>query len=502
MADADELFARGAEARRAGRNDLAEPLFREALAREPTHRDARVALAFLLREEGEGGEAAEVLRPLVAAPSAGARDLVALAEFAAETGALDLALEAFRRAREVSGEAPAVLAAHGRLLLQAGRFEDARAAFRQAFERDPGDGGAFYQWVQTRRWRGPEGEEALEVLGGAVAKSPPAPARAAILFARAKVLDDLGRTAEAFASLREANAIRKGGLPPFDHSFYEEWLETFPRGAIPSRPAFLPAAEGGPPAPLFVVGLPRSGTTLLARLLLRRGDAGLAGELDLLGRLATHLAGPGARPRHLRQALGTLGPSDRNRLAGAYRRELRARLGGRRLPWAIDKNPLNLWHLPLLRVLFPRAPVLWCRRDRRDVLLSLYFQNFAHPALDFSYDFDDLERHLAAAARAEETLLPAGDPFFLVVEYEELVQDPGTLLSRLENLLGPSRPTAGEGERSAGGRIATASAWQARQPVHTESVGRWRRYAPFLLEARPALRGLGIVSERSAGDAG
>ena len=502
MSDADTLFARGAQARQEGRNDLARTLFLDALAREPTHRNAALALAFLFREEGEGGKAAEALRPLVRAPVSRPQELAAIAEFVAETGETDLALEALERARAESGEAPALLFAHGRLLFQTGRFDEAREAFRRAFARDPHHGGAYYQWVQTRRWTGREGDEALEVLTRATAGPSSPETLSAISFARAKVADDLGRTGEAFANLHAANALRKSTLPPFDHAFYEEWLETFlpgsggHEGALPAPAATDAPRAGDPlPEPVFVVGLPRSGTTLLARLLLRRGDAALAGELDLLGRLAGHLTGPHGRPRDLRRALETLPSSEREGLAEAYLHELRARIGGRRPRWVLDKNPLNVWFLPLLRTLFPRAPVFWCRRDRRDVLLSLYFQNFAHPALDFSYDLADLERHLLLAARAEEAILAGRDPHLLPLDYETFVRDPLAALRPSEKILGPAPHPNGK-EKAAlenEGRITTASAWQARQPLHTGSVGRWHRYARFLVDAHPALRHHGFT---------
>jgi tetratricopeptide (TPR) repeat protein len=495
VARAERLFEDGARARREERREEARRLFKEALALEPAHPKAAVALAFLLREEGEGREAADALRPLVASLATGTRDLVAIAEFVAETGETDLALEALARAREKSRNEPPVLLAHGRLLLQTGRFAEARETFREAFDRDPEAGAAAYQWAQTRRWEGGDGEEALALLSARSARVRTPQARACFEFARAKIADDLGRTAEAFSHLRAANALRKRTLPPFDHAFYEEWLAAFASEAE-ERPRTTPAPHGhglteeGRPRPLFVVGLPRSGTTLLARLLLRRGDTAIAGELDLIGRLATRLAGPAGRPGDLRRALETLPRDEGNRLARAYLCELRARVGGRRPPYALDKNPLNLWFLPLIRVLFPSAPVLWCRRDPRDVLLSLYFQNFAHPALDFSYDLDDLDRHLASAARAGEALLARRDPALFVVDYEALVRDPEATLRAIDRGLGPVERTETAAES---GRIATASAWQARQPPHTDSIGRWRRYAPFLLEAAPALARLGFT---------
>jgi tetratricopeptide (TPR) repeat protein len=500
VARAERLFEDGARARREERREEARRLFKEALALEPAHPKAAVALAFLLREEGEGREAADALRPLVASPATGTRDLVAIAEFVAETGETDLALDALARAREKSRNEPPVLLAHGRLLLQTGRFEEARETFREAFDRDPEAGAAYYQWAQTRRWEGVDGKEALALLDARSPRVRTPEARASLDFARAKIADDLGRTKEAFAYLRAANTLRKSLLPPFDHAFYKEWLETFaPAQGEAFRAAFAPdddvRLDESRPLPIFVVGLPRSGTTLLVRLLLRRGDTAVAGELDLLGRLASHLARPSARPRDLRQALESLTRDDRDRLAGAYLRELRARVGGRRPSYAVDKNPLNVWFLPLLRALFPSAPVLWCRRDRRDVLLSLYFQNFAHPALDFSYDLDDLDRHLTTAARAEESLLARRDPALLVVEYEALVHDPERTLETIDRALGPAQTAEPIAQNE---RIATASAWQARQAPHTDSIGRWRRYAPFLLEAAPALARHGFTSESTS----
>ena len=503
MTRADELFDRGARARRAGRTEEARDLFGRALALDPAHRNAAVALAFLLRDEGEGGRATLVLRPLLAAPATPAGELVALADFVADLGATDLALEALLRARHASGGAPAVLLAHGRLLLQAGAFDEARDTFREAFDRDPEAAAAYYQWAQTRRWEGPEGEEARALLSARASRARRPETRACLAFARAKIADDLGRPGEAFPLLRQANGLRRAELPPFDHAFHEEWRRVFappPPARVGEEPADDP--EETLPRPLFVVGLPRSGTTLLARLLTARAGIGSAGETDLVGRLAGSLAAPGNRAPDLGRALAALDPARRRELARTLRRGLRARAGGAPRRWIVDKNPLNFWYVPLLRAVFPDAPVLWCRRERRDVLLSLYFQNFAHPALDFSYDLGDLRRYIANAEDYAEAWLAGGDPGIFPVVYEDLVRESARTLAPVLHAIGHGEDAPEEAREGSPERFATASAWQARQPLHTRSVGRWRAYAPRLLEAEPALAAFGFGAKREAREEG
>lgn len=492
--DPPELFARGARSRRAGDTAEAEALWRTALSRDPSHRDTAVALAFLLREQGRSAEIPAVLRPVVVA-STNAADLASIGSFLGELGATDEALFALERAREQGGDAAMLFLTEGRLLLQAGRFMEAAQRFRQTFVRDPNCGAAYYQWVQTRRWQeGEESEAVVAFLSEREQASRNALTRACLGFARAKVLDDLGRTRLAFAALHEANRLRRRELPPFDHNFYEEWLEVFGEPFAP----VTTEEDGlvGQQEPLFILGLPRSGTTILARLLVEAGIAGLVGEMDFLGRIATSLARSGGRAHDLHRALVRLDVRRQREAASEYCRLLRTQYGRRTPALLIDKNPLNFWYFPLLRVLFPRAVVLWCRRDPRDVLLSLYFQNFAHPALDFSYDLGDLIRYMKNAETfARLQLESGGDSRLFPVVYEELVRNPEETLGRICRALGlarderapPSIPS-----RESPRRIETASAWQARQPIHTEAIGRWRRYAPHLLRVEPALRLLGF----------
>jgi tetratricopeptide (TPR) repeat protein len=497
------LFARGVQARRAGRADEARALFERVLEADPRHRDAAVALAFLLRDEGEGARAADALRPLVAATTTSASDLAAIAAFASELGALDLAREAFARTRADTN--PAVLLAHGRFLLQTGRFEEARATFREAFARDPEAAAAYYQWAQTRRWEDDEGEEALALLDARAAAPARVETRACLAFARAKIADDLGRPEEALRSLHEANALRRSTLAPFDHLYYEEWSRLFAPAAVGRGAARAPKPESAsarePPSPLFVVGLPRSGTTLLARLLVHRFGVESAGETDLVGRLASAIAGAGARAEGLERALRALAPEERDALARSFLRALRGRVTNGAARRIVDKNPLNFWYVPLLRALFPEAPVLWCRRDPRDVVLSLYFQNFAHPALDFSYDLRDLVRYVTNAEAFARAWLSRGDPALHAVAYEELVRAPERVLAALaETALAESYGSTEETRDQSCGeeRLATASAWQARQPLHTRSIGRWKIYASGLLAAEPALATLGFAEGREA----
>src|SRR5262249_3023589 len=145
----------------------------------------------------------------------------------------------------------------------------------------------------------------------------------------------------------------------------------------------------------------------------------------------------------------------------------------------VDKNPLNFRFLNLIFALFPNARVIRCRRGARDTALSLYAQHFAHPDLDFSYDFASVARVMSDHDRLMahwRSKLPAQQ--IIHVEYEAFVAAPDAELERIARFI--DAPPARASIESGSDIITTASVWQARQPIHKNAVGRWRRYADYL----------------------
>lgn len=149
--------------------------------------------------------------------------------------------------------------------------------------------------------------------------------------------------------------------------------------------------------------------------------------------------------------------------------------------WIIDKQPLNLLRVDLIMALWPHARVVCCTRDARDTALSLWTQSFHDAAHDYAYDFGDIAAVIHGCRRLEAHWLARYPASFRTVSYEQLVSEPDATLQALAGWLAWSPPT-NEQMPATETAIATASAWQARQPIYTQSAGRWRNYAPYLPE--------------------
>jgi hypothetical protein len=149
--------------------------------------------------------------------------------------------------------------------------------------------------------------------------------------------------------------------------------------------------------------------------------------------------------------------------------------------WFIDKQPLNLLHVDLIMALWPNARILLCLRDARDTALSLWSQSFHDQAHDYAYDFADIAAVIQGCRRLGAHWCKRHPASIRTVRYEALVAAPDAEVAALADWLGlPADNRTSRAPESHG--ISTASAWQARQPVHTGSIGRWRDYVPYLPE--------------------
>ncbi|HEX3994240.1 MAG TPA: sulfotransferase, partial [Acetobacteraceae bacterium] len=313
-------------------------------------------------------------------------------------------------------------------------------------------------------------------------------------FARGRECDRHGDYNAAFAAYSLANLLSRERRRAEGHGFSEaelrdlvDWLTT----AIGPRMFAATAGWGNPSElPVFVVGMPRSGTTLVEQIAASHPRVFGAGErMDITG-ILTALSGEytAGSPVEWDQA--------------AVRREttahlLRLRDLGDTATRVIDKLPDNIFSLGQIAVLFPGARVIVCRRDPRDVCLSCFFQSFADDTMMWT---DDLA---GCGIRARETerlldhwrkVLPLR---ILEVQYETLVANLEAESRRLIDFLGlewdPVCLSFHETERT----VLTASHWQVRQPLYDSSVGRWRHYQqhlePLLKELAPVLPGENLL---------
>jgi tetratricopeptide (TPR) repeat protein len=303
-------------------------------------------------------------------------------------------------------------------------------------------------------------------------------------FTLAAWLDRQGHYDEAFIHYRQGNELRKQLLQQQDRAydtlahrrfadlliatFDHRWFE---RGVTSGLDSDMP---------IFVVGMPRSGTTLVQQILSSHPQVTGAGELrDLEQILFTppqSEGGPGTYPSYMS---GLTQPAARN-LAERYLERLKSISAGR--PRAVDKMPHNYLHLGSICALFPRARIIHCRRDPLDLCLSCYFQNFKW--LNYACSLEDLALHY----REYECLMAHWRVVLPMpvheVQYEDLVARPEPVIRELVAACGlewDSRCLAFHENPRA---VRTASKLQVRRPVYTSSVARWKRYERQLAQLR------------------
>ncbi len=479
----------------AGQDRLGEALAacREARRREPGSPAALARLVELCLETGLHEEAEAALRAAIAtAPGDPAlrERLATVLAAAARLGEAEAELgEALRLAPERAS-------AHHRLAevrIAAGAIEEGLAACRRALELDPGLARAYETLALARRAR-PGDERWVERIEVELARPGHDDAeRAALRFAAAKLLDDLGRPDAAFAHLARGNALVRRGLrhdPAAVRARVDALIAAFPRERFASPPPGDPSD-----LPVLVVGMPRSGTTLVERILAAHPQVHACGELEHLGKLRIAVDGvpyPACAGRLDAPLLAAL--------ARGYLEALAAAGAGPGVARAVDKMPLNFWHLGLVALALPRARVIHCTRDPRDTGLSIYFQNFTHAqANGFAFELGEIGAYLNEYRRLMahwRAVLPLP---WQEVAYESLVADPEGTARALIAFLGLPWDARCLDHRSAGGAVLTASQWQVRQPVYTRSVGRWRAYAAHL---GPLLEALGPPAGPAAREGG
>lgn len=452
--------------RLSGNPHPAERELRHVLAIEPAHRDATLSLAHMLRERGRLGSAVEAIVSAWHARSetpieACVADLTFLRECGAHAQAFALARSALQRHPDNARLA----ALAGEFALATGAFDIARDHLRQAVERNPRDGASWLRLAYCQRFGTTDAIDARRICEAWQDAALAAETRIPVGFAHGKVLDDIGDYAEAARVLRWANAraAERSGWSPGD---WRRFVDT--AIAAPAIPAANRSDATADFTPVFVIGLPRTGTTLIAELLARHAQVRVRGELHWISHMRAQLAEHDRLGD--RMALATV--------AGLVAEQMRRDDAPAR--YYIDKNPLNFRDLDFIAALFPRARIIHCRRGMRDTALSLWLQHFAHADLGFSYDFS----HIAEVARGHELLMAHWRRHLalpmLELDYELLATDSGRELARVAEFL--ELGSDGNATTGKSGVITTASVWQARQPVYRTSIDRWKRYAPYLTE--------------------
>ena len=415
-------------------------------------------LITLLAAHGRRVEAEQVARRALAGNPDNAVAHDRLATLLSEQNDLPAGEWHFRRALELAGQTPGVLSNLALNLMQQGRTADSEAAFAEADRLAPGNTRILAHWSKLREVQG-DIAGALGLLDAAQAASSPE----AVDLLRAQYLVRVGRAPEGLAILESAKALNGDSLLErgrlYDQSgrydeAWRDWVEGKGRLAaeaggrrhdaeavrrfylslreffVPANIARLPRAprRGDTPQPIFILGAPRSGTTLFEQVLASHSAVQAGSErpwADELRQLALRLLPEGGGfPGCLAHAW----TADRRHVAHVLRDYYLARADAAGLfasgrAYFTDKMPFNEMYLPLLCMAFPEAGFVYVRRDPRDVCVSMLAHHLSH-GFHCGYRIEDIVRHVAATAELAGHFLRAyGEPTVLALRYEDFVAD-------------------------------------------------------------------------------
>ena len=455
----DIAFLLGNHLRIRGEFAVAEQVLRDAIRHRPEDLNAGLSLSYLLREQGRLNAANQaVLETWQHAPRDRNADIATL-HLLCENQGHPVASSIVPAVVESNPHDGAILALAGEIELLLGHFDEAAGYLRRAVEADPSSAASWLRLAQTHRFEDRDDPDYRSLVSAHQQFSLSQATRSAIGFALAKAESDLGDPAAAVKLLRAANAAERKRM-----AWNRDAWSDFARNEAQATP-LLGSDLAVRFTPVFIVGMPRSGTTLAAELLSRHDAVRNRGELNWIAAIAGRIG-----PAPDRAALRVAGQMIATQL---QRDDAPAQV-------YLDKNPLNFRHLRLIAALFPQARIIHCRRGRRDTALSIWSQHFEHADLAWSYDFDDI----AAFEGGYRQLMATAARFNLpthALDYADLVGDTDKTLAKLHQFLGlPAH--AGSAQPRQETAIATASVWQARQPVHRDSLDRWKQYAALLPE--------------------
>jgi tetratricopeptide (TPR) repeat protein len=369
-------------------------------------------------------------------------------------------------------------------LTAVGRLADAERALDQVIALQPRDADAYYNRSTLRRQTSERNHIAQLSAQLAQPDLPPA-AQVPLGYALAKELEDLGDYDGAFSALQRAAGQRRRMLS-YRVESDEEAMAAIRRSF--DAPYFRRQQPGLPDArPVFILGLPRSGTTLVDRILSSHSQIDSRGESSDLGAAVMRLAGPASDKQQLIERAARLEPA-------AIARAYCARLPAGQRAHLIDKTPVNFLYVGLIAHGLPHARIIHVRRHPMDVCYAMYKTLF-RMAYPFSYDLADIGRYYLAYSVLMAHWRTHLGARLIEVDYEQLVLHQESTTRRLLAEGGwPWEDACLEFHRNDTPSL-TASAAQVRQPIYSSSVGLWRRYAAQLAPLAAQLSDHGVAIE-------
>ncbi len=458
---------------RAGHLDEARAALRNAIQLDPKFLPPYQALAQLLSAQGDRASAIDLLQTAQKLKPDAATS-IQLAQSLYLEARIEEAESEVRRALEMNPRSVPAYDLLSSLLQETGRFEEAFVVAQRGLDIKPTSGSLSFRIVKSKRLT-EEDLPTIDRMEGALRTRIPDPQDVRFLhYALGKAWDDLGRYKEASSHWDLANQLSErlqfgGKLFPRDRyrDSFDRIMNLFPRRFFDEKT--YPGSSDE--RPVFIVGLMRSGTTLVEQILSSHPDIAAGGEL----RFWLDLIDEDSRwcSRFVKGKQEDLDPIVQEYL------ELLSDIapGAKRVT---DKMPNNYMVLGPIHALFPKARIIHCRRDAADNAISIYATPFGEPP-KFAYNKENIvfgiEQYARLMAHWREAL---PDGAMLEIRYEELVQETERVTRQMIDFCGLPWNDACLHHAKNDRVVRTPSVWQVRQPIYDHSVGRWRNYEPWL----------------------
>ncbi|MEM8813882.1 MAG: sulfotransferase [Pseudomonadota bacterium] len=394
---------------------------------------------------------------------------------------LEKALGLYEKALKLDPSRPHFHHNNAVALAQVGQFERAHHHFEEALRLKPDYADAWFNYSSNRKFDDPA---PLDTIEGLLGRTKSDRERCLLHFAAGKISEDVRQYDRAFGHYEKGNRARGAR---FDRAKFDG--EQRRVAAVLTEDFLKSKRHAGfvSDRPVFVIGMPRSGTTLMEDVLSRHRDVYGAGERGDIEAIAGTLVRHGDKVTPYPECLPILPDAALSGFGEAYVNKL-SEVAGPALR-IIDKHPVNYRRLGLIQLMLPGARIIHCTRDPVDTCLSCYFQNF-RSGQDYSFDLGDLA-HVYNAYRETMTLwkerleLPILD-----VAYEDMVGDHETIVRKVIDFLDLDWDPACLSTPTDHRTVRTASTFQVRQPVNKRSVGKSEKYRAHI---GPLLRTLGLL---------
>jgi tetratricopeptide (TPR) repeat protein len=512
----DALFCRGTALQSLERLEEAIEAYKVTLDRDPHHVEAAYNIGIALRDDKKPEIAMKALQKTILLKPDHAEAYEALAPVMEDLGWREDALEIYKRAIELQPDKINLITAYSRALTTSNRVEEAEEVLKPLLDRYPEAPGLQAQFASVRLYRG-DRKTAAEIAGDIVEKFPKTAgvhytlaqserdgdhqariaqikevlaggieeneAESALEFALATRYEALKQHEEAFGHYVRANARKREALADRGVVYNREAEEArgnVLKSAYPGPEVFNGPTGSDSEMPIFIVGMPRSGTTLTEQILASHPQMAGAGELTAIGNAVKRMHDTLGYPRNppTEKALKNIAQLYLQRLRDVDANALRV----------TDKMPGNFNHLGLIARIFPKARIIHCRRNPVDNCLSCFIQNFGAEGLSWSFDLEDAAhqyRDYHGLMEHWRQILPPGQ--MLEIDYEETVANLEGQARKLVDFVGmewdDSCLSFHENKRA----VVTASHDQVRRPIYNTSVGRWKKYGPLVMPLVDAL---------------